>query len=161
MISIIMPAYNEAAVIAGTLASLIDQDTDIPFEVIVIANGCDDDTADRARAMAAQMAVPGRSLRVIETDRRGKTNAFNLGDAQARYGARIYMDGDLRVSNNLVACSAPLLADETACYLGYRLETAPSRSFITSAYGRMWSRSPRITRKPQQQMPQNIRAFGG
>jgi len=53
-LSIIIPARNEASVIENTLRSLLASKLDRPMQVIVVANGCTDDTADRARAIAAE-----------------------------------------------------------------------------------------------------------
>src|SRR6187431_2863079 len=52
----VVPAHNESAGIASTVASLlsIDYPKDL-FEVVVVADNCSDDTADRARAAGASV----------------------------------------------------------------------------------------------------------
>lgn len=90
--TILIPAHNEAAVIGRTLWYLT---RGLPLEqvrIIVIANGCTDSTAARARA-----ALP--SADVIETDRPGKCHALNLGYSAADPDAPIVcMDADLDVT---------------------------------------------------------------
>ncbi len=88
MISVIIPAHNESSVIARTLTAMIDGADARELDVIVVCNGCSDDTAAVARRFAPR-------IRVIETDVASKPHAMNLGD-QAAYGfPRIYADADV------------------------------------------------------------------
>jgi glycosyltransferase involved in cell wall biosynthesis len=90
LMSIGIMAWNEADVIAATLASLFEQTAlrgpvgDLPgteWEVVVVPNGCKDDTAVRARqALAELVAANGRqdiSWAVHELSEAGKSNAWN------------------------------------------------------------------------------------
>jgi glycosyltransferase involved in cell wall biosynthesis len=45
MISIIIPAHNESSVIARTLKAMTDGAKPGELDVIVVCNGCSDDTA--------------------------------------------------------------------------------------------------------------------
>ena len=45
VLSVVVPARNSAATIGRTLAALAEQDLDDAYEVIVVDNGSDDDTA--------------------------------------------------------------------------------------------------------------------
>ena len=56
---VVIPAYNEEESIGGVLSSLMSQ-TRMPDEIHVIANGCTDDTADRARRFAPRLPQGGR-----------------------------------------------------------------------------------------------------
>jgi glycosyltransferase involved in cell wall biosynthesis len=47
--SIVIPAHNEEAVIARTLATLLRTAMPREFEVIVVCNGCSDRTAETVR----------------------------------------------------------------------------------------------------------------
>jgi glycosyltransferase involved in cell wall biosynthesis len=88
MISVIIPAHNESSVIARTLQAMTDGAEPRELDVIVVCNGCTDDTAAVARRFAPR-------VRVIETDIASKPHAMNLGD-QAAYGfPRIYADADV------------------------------------------------------------------
>lgn len=90
MTAIIIPAHNEAAVIERTLSTLGEQLADSD-EVIVVCNGCTDDTAKIARRFSPRMTV-------LETEVPSKTNALNLGDDVAVSFPRIYMDADVVLS---------------------------------------------------------------
>ena len=89
MISIVIPAYNESAVIVRALKGLTNGAVVGELDVIVVCNGCTDDTAHRAKEV-------GYPVRVIETTTSGKTHALNLGDAGAGPNfPRVYMDADV------------------------------------------------------------------
>src|SRR5215470_4280995 len=74
MISVIVPAHNEADYLPATLAALKRQNH-ANFEVIVVANGCSDRTAESAR---------GNCQRVIVLSEKNLGMARNLGARLAR-----------------------------------------------------------------------------
>ena len=88
MISVIIPAHNEAAVIARGLTALTSGAAMGELDVVVVCNCCDDDTAAIARDF-------GHSVRTIETSKKGKSHALNLGDQAARSFPRVYVDADV------------------------------------------------------------------
>jgi glycosyltransferase involved in cell wall biosynthesis len=89
--SVIIPAYNEASGIARCLTALLRDARPGEFEVIVVCNGCTDDTAQIARGF-------GKAVRVLELTEGNKTLALNAGNAAARAHPRLYLDGDLELS---------------------------------------------------------------
>jgi glycosyltransferase involved in cell wall biosynthesis len=88
LISIIVPACNEAAVLERCLSALTAGSEPDELEVIVVCNGCSDDSA----AIARRFSGP---IRVIETPVGSKINALNLGDQEARGFPRFYVDADV------------------------------------------------------------------
>ena len=95
MISIVMPAYNEAATIGRALDAVLQAPLPDALEVIVVCNGCTDTTAEEARRF-------GPPVQVIETPIAGKTEALNLGDAAATGFPRIYVDADVVVTSEVL-----------------------------------------------------------
>ena len=87
--SVIIPAHDEAGVIARTLHALAPLAPG-GIEVVVAANGCSDDTAEVARS------VPG--TRVLDLPEPGKTAALNAADEVARSWPRLYLDADITVT---------------------------------------------------------------
>jgi GT2 family glycosyltransferase len=87
--SIVIPAHDEADTIQRTLEPLAELAAAGRLEIVVVCNGCSDDTADRARAYAG--------VRVVETSVASKTVALNLGDAAATLWPRFYLDADIVV----------------------------------------------------------------
>ncbi len=87
-VSVIIPAYNEAAGIAAAVHSMIRTDYQGRVEVIVIDDGSADDTATIARGLAL------RGVRVISQANEGKPGALNRGIAEARSEILVLVDGD-------------------------------------------------------------------
>jgi len=88
MISVIVPAHNEEAVIHRCLSALKTAEINSQqLELIVVCNGCSDKTAEIASGFPL--------VRVIETDIASKVNALNLGDQAAKGFPRVYLDADV------------------------------------------------------------------
>jgi glycosyltransferase involved in cell wall biosynthesis len=135
-LSIVVPAYNEASVIARTLRPLADGARDGRLDVIVVANGCKDDTVAEARR-----ACP--SAKVIETAEASKSGALNLGAVQAQAAAVVFLDADLGITEAaLWALVAPILtgtADTATCRMD--VDTAQS-TLLVRAFYRGWQFNP-------------------
>lgn len=86
-ISLGILAYNESAIISTTLRSLLQQslfsepNSDMAIEIVVVPNGCTDDTAAISRATLEEL-VPSLHInvnwRVCEVEQAGLANAWNL-----------------------------------------------------------------------------------
>jgi glycosyltransferase involved in cell wall biosynthesis len=144
--SVIVPASNEAAYIGDSLGALLASDLGdharIPVEIVVVANGCGDDTAAVASGFAAAAAARGWRLAVLEVAEAGKLNALNIGDAAATGDIRIYLDADVHVSPRLVAELVAALDRPEPAYASGRPTAAAATSWVTRAYTRVWRRVP-------------------
>ncbi len=100
--SVIVPAHNEESVIARCLLALRTGSEAGEVEVIVVCNGCADDTAQRAAA-ADPAAV------VICLDRASKADALNAGDDAATRFPRFYVDADVELGIDAVRATASIL----------------------------------------------------
>lgn len=85
-VTVVVPAFNEAATIAATVRSLVA--SDYPVEVIVV----DDGSADRTSEVVNALGIP--EVRVIRQLNAGKPSALNAGIAAARGDIVVMMDGD-------------------------------------------------------------------
>ncbi len=86
MVSVVIAACNEEAVLGACLDALRSQVGTDPIDIVVSANGCTDRTALVATAGGA---------RVVERSEPGKAGALNAGDAIAQGYPRIYLDADI------------------------------------------------------------------
>lgn len=133
--SVVIPAHNEAAVLGRTLRGLLDGARPGEFEVIVVPNGCTDETATVARA------VPG--VTVVELAHGSKAAALNAGDAVATGFPRIYLDADVELRPEqtrllAAAVSAPGVLAAAPCRV---VETA-GRPLPVRAYYAVHGRLP-------------------
>ncbi|MBP2322252.1 glycosyltransferase involved in cell wall biosynthesis [Kibdelosporangium banguiense] len=86
IVSVVIAAHEEQAVIARCLRSLTAGAKPGELDIVVVANACTDRTAQIARSERA---------RVIETPIPGKAHALVLGDAECRTFPRLYLDADV------------------------------------------------------------------
>ena len=136
MISVVIPAHNEENVIGRCLAALLDGANPGEVEVIVICNGCEDDTAAVARRF-------GPCVRVIETAVASKSNALNEGDDQAGGFPRFYVDADVVLRWPAVRSVAEVLERGDALVAAPRLAVAvDGRPWAVRAYYEIWTRLP-------------------
>lgn len=87
MISVVIAAHDESAVIGRTLDRLLGDARPGELDIVVAANGCTDDTVRQAQAR------PG--VRVLDLPEPGKPGALNAGDEAARGFPRLYLDADI------------------------------------------------------------------
>jgi cellulose synthase/poly-beta-1,6-N-acetylglucosamine synthase-like glycosyltransferase/peptidoglycan/xylan/chitin deacetylase (PgdA/CDA1 family) len=87
-VSVVIPAYNEAAGIAATIRSMVTSRYRGRIEVIVVDDGSSDGTA----AIARSLRIP--YVRVISQPNSGKPGALNRGIAEAHSDILILVDGD-------------------------------------------------------------------
>lgn len=141
MTSIVIPAHNEAPVIGRLLDSLLadsvpEDDTDI----LVVCNGCTDETAQVA-------AARGPRVRVVEIPVPSKHAALRAGDDHARSFPRVYVDADVVITGAGVRALVEPLEDEASGILA----TAPAReiplaacAWRVRAYYQVWQRLPAV-----------------
>lgn len=120
MVSVIIAAHNEEAVIGGCLEALARER--LPLQVIVSANGCTDATAELARSMNAT---------VVERSEPGKAGALNAAEQVAKEFPRVYLDADIVPPPGAIAALVAALDEQAGI-----LATVPVRRFDT--VGRPW-----------------------
>lgn len=108
-VTIIVPVYNEEAVIQPALRSLLALDYPA-FEVLVVDDGSTDDTFALASSMAGTYGDVG--IRVIRKRNAGKASALNTGIALARTPFVLCMDGDSRLTRESLRVAMRHFVDE-------------------------------------------------
>lgn len=87
-VTILVPAFNEAACIKNTIESILKQNYLGMIEIIVIDNGSRDNTLDILKNIQADNLV------ILEEKTKGKANALNTGLAHATHDYIVTIDAD-------------------------------------------------------------------
>ncbi|PYF99673.1 Glycosyl transferase family 2 [Georgenia satyanarayanai] len=135
---VVVPAHDEAAVIGRLLRALTAGGVDL--EVVVVANGCTDATAEVARAF------PG--VRVLETPVPSKMHALALGDRHVSRFPRFYVDADVVIGTRDLSALGAALSEPGVHAAGPErsLDLAAS-SWPVRAYYSVWCRLPGVERE--------------
>ena len=94
-VTIVVPVYNEEAVIASALRSLLALDYPA-FDILVVDDGSTDRTFEVVSALEGRYGEV--TLRVVTKANGGKATALNTGIALARTPWVLCMDGDSRLA---------------------------------------------------------------
>ena len=89
-VSVIVPAYNEEAVISSTLNSLTEALGSLSYEVLVVLNGCKDRTLEKVQALSKK----NPSIRWVVLPKQGKGYALREGLTFARGELVAFFDAD-------------------------------------------------------------------
>ena len=127
LLSIVVPAFNEAATIEKVLRRVAAQELGGPYEVIVVDDGSTDGTA----AIAESAGID--CVRVVrQPANRGKGAAVRAGIAQTRGGIVIIQDADLEYDPvDIPRLLDPLRRDVADAVYGTRLRGGePQRAHL-------------------------------
>jgi glycosyltransferase involved in cell wall biosynthesis len=135
--SVVIPAHNESAGIRRCLDALFSGVAPGDLEVVVVCNGCVDDTAAIARSS-------GHPVRVIELEMASKPAALRVADEVATALPRMYLDADV-VLQGSAACVVldRLRAGAVAARPPIRYDSSASSTLVRSYY-RARSRMPAL-----------------
>jgi glycosyltransferase involved in cell wall biosynthesis len=136
MITIIIPAHNEASVIGRCISTMLDGAAPGELQVVVACNGCSDQTADIARNF-------GAPVEVIETPVASKSHALNLAEQAAHGFPRFYVDADVVLTHDAIIQVTQVLqqGDILAAAPGVRFDLT-DRPWTVRAFYSVWSRLP-------------------
>lgn len=144
MLSVILPASNEADLIETCLDAVLASTGLSQAEVIVVANGCTDDTCAKAGSYHDRFQARGWRLQVLEVEEGSKIKALNLGDEVATGSTRAYLDADVLISPNLLNDLMGILNVDAARYASGTLLIERPKSLISRAYARAYAQVPFI-----------------
>lgn len=142
-VSVVVPAHDEGTVIDRLLAGLLPGCPSDAMEVVVVANGCTDDTAERALSCRVTAGPP---LTVLELPEPSKVAAIRAGVAHTHGDVVAVVDADVcldwptlrELAARLRASSGPLVGAPTVA-----VDTAgcpwPVRSYF-----RVWTELPYV-----------------
>lgn len=137
MASVLIPAHDEEQVVGETLHALLDDVPDGTFDVVVVCNGCSDDTAAQAREF------PG--VRVLEIPEPSKARAIEVGNRATRVFPRVCLDADVAISGrDVLELVAPVRAGEVLATAPRRVLPLDDCSWVVRAYYEVWQSLPQV-----------------
>jgi len=146
VVSVIIPACNEARFIGACLKAVLSSDP-LPkhtLEVIVVANGCTDDTVAIAKRFTGMAEPRGWRLRIMELPTGSKIAALNAGDDRAIGNIRVYLDADVVVSPEMLAELTVELATSRARFATGTPRIEVPENWAIAQYARFWQRLPYV-----------------
>ncbi|GEB12678.1 glycosyltransferase family 2 protein [Pimelobacter simplex] len=146
LLSVVVPCYNEEAVVDALVAVLKDVLPEVAasFEVLLVDDGSSDGTLDRLRAINAD----DPRFRYLALSRNfGKESAMLAGLSLAKGDAVAILDADLQHPPTLLAQMLPLLAEGNDQVVARRTRTGdkPVRTLFSKAYYRIFNRLIDVT----------------
>jgi glycosyltransferase involved in cell wall biosynthesis len=139
VISIVVPAHDEASVIGRCLESMTKGAQPGELEVLVVCNGCSDRTAEIARSF-------GPPVRVLETEIPSKNAALNLGHRAASSYPRFFVDADIVLPIESIRKVAEVLRGGRIHGAAPRIRVdLEKRGWPIRAYYDVWLETPYVT----------------
>ena len=140
MVSVVIPAHNEAQVVGRLLSQLVSSAGTDEFDVVVVANGCTDHTAEVAASFAPR-------VRVLSTPIASKREALAAGNRAARGFPRLYVDADVELRAEDARALAEALRRPGVLGAGPELtHDMTGRSWPVRWYYDVWARLPEVRR---------------
>ena len=140
MTTVVIPAHNEGRVIGRLLEQLINGANPGEMDIIVVANGCTDDTAEVAASF-------GPAVRVLTLPAASKHEALAAGDRAAAGFPRIYVDADVELRvDDVRALAAALSRPGVLAAAPRREQVMTGRPWQVRWYYDVWTLLPGVQR---------------
>lgn len=116
LVSIIIPVYNRANILAACLNSIREQ-TWKDLDVIVV----DDGSTDRSREIVQEYVEQDARVRLFTIDHQGPSAARNKGMEEARGELLTFVDADDYIERDYIRNMVEAIGDADFCIAGYKV----------------------------------------
>jgi len=138
--SVVIPAHNEERGILRTLTRLHEGLGAEELDIVVVCNGCTDETADTVRA-----EFP--SVRVLEIAEPSKAAAVAVGNAATEVFPRVHLDADVHLSGSSLRAMVDAVGqDGTLAAAPRRLLASQGCPPLVRWYYEFWEQLPQVRR---------------
>ncbi len=127
LVTVLMPAYNEATVIEGSVRSLLRGEY-ANVEVLVVDDGSRDNTAE----IVERIAMSEPRVRCVRKPNGGKASASNLGIRHARGEILVAVDADTVIAPDAIRRMVAHFADPSVTAVCGNVEVGNVRSWLTA-----------------------------
>jgi hypothetical protein len=135
--SVVIPAHDEARGIGRTLRALSEGLERHRLEVVVVCNGCTDDTAEVVRSRFPH-------VRVLEIAEPSKLAAVAVGNAAATVFPRVHLDADVSISGSSLRALVGALGGDVLASAPSRVVELSRSQALVRAYYHVWNRLPQV-----------------
>jgi hypothetical protein len=136
--TIVIPAHNEGLVIGRLLGQLIPTAKPADFDIIVVANGCSDDTAEVAASF-------GPTVRVLSIPVASKHEALVVAGRATSDFPLVYVDADVELrAEDVGALAAALRQPGILAAAPKRVLNLAGRPWPVRWYYDIWTRLPEV-----------------
>jgi peptidoglycan-N-acetylglucosamine deacetylase len=125
-VSIVIAAYNEAKVIAGTLRSLLATDYESELEIIVV----DDGSVDATSAEIERVADVDARVRLLRQENHGKARALQRALSAVHHGIVVFVDADTHFQTDTLRLLVEPFADKNIGAVSGHAKVGNLRTFI-------------------------------
>jgi glycosyltransferase involved in cell wall biosynthesis len=138
VLTVIVPAHNEGRVIGRLLERLVPATEHGELDILVVANGCTDDTAEVAAAF-------GPPVRLLTVPVPSKREALVAGNEAATGFPRVYLDADVELgADDIWALARALDAPGVLAVAPTREMELTRSAWPVRCYYDIWARLPGV-----------------
>ena len=134
-ISVILPVYNDPKGVSVTLNSLLEQDTSLEYEILVIDNNSKDDTPKVIDNYEKSNPKLIRSF--VEREVQSSYAARNKGIDNADGEVLAFIDSDMWVSDDWIEKIAEIFDDVEQKYFGMNVEIVDEKESFSALYDKI------------------------
>lgn len=144
-ISVVIPTYNRSALLRSAVNSVLSQDIESTFEIVIVNNNSQDDTENVVASLIEDH--PGKINYVVETQQ-GNAHARNRGVKTAQGSIIAFLDDDVAVEKNWLQSIKKVL------------DANSELSFVGGRVLPQWSGAPPSWLTPEQWSPLALLDYG-
>src|SRR5687767_16070 len=126
-VSIVIPTYNRSGLLRDAVKSVLQQECECTFEIVIVDNNSTDDTKTVVQSLNEEQ--PGKLNYVVET-KQGNAYARNCGVKTAKADIIAFVDDDVTVESNWLQSLTNVLNSD------------PQLSFVGGSVLPQWSAAP-------------------
>jgi len=131
--SVVLVARDEGGRIAERIANLLDSKDVATPQIVVVCDGCTDDTAERAKQAG------GKAVRIVSvSESRGKAHGINAGVAAASGEVVVFADARQRFDDSVMAKLVEAFDDPRVAAVSGSLEIEPSAAGTGAGVDLYW-----------------------
>jgi biofilm PGA synthesis N-glycosyltransferase PgaC len=140
LVSIIVPAYNEAAAVGRRMENLLALDYPADrYEILVVESGSTDGTGEVVEEIIARRGSRAPNVRLLsQSERQGKASAINLGKKQAKGEILLVTDANSHFEPNVLREMMPHFADPRVGAVGGRYLISNPDNVYTASESFYW-----------------------